>query len=99
MFITETIQPWGSLRFLHHTSEVKRGFVECRIYVRKATLTVKARVKVMGRIRIRITVGVVDGIYVVLWCKKIVLSKSIGTGDTFCQSIGVGIGNTFHKYC
>ena len=26
--------------------------------------------KVMGRIRIRVTVGVVDGIYVVLWCKK-----------------------------
>ena len=49
---------------------------------------VKVMVWGMGRIRIRVTVVVIDGVYVV-WCEK-----------KYCQkSIGIGIGNTFHKYC
>ena len=44
---------------------------------------VKVRVWGMGRIRITVTVGVIDGVYVV-WCEK---------------SIGISIGNTFNKYC
>ena len=41
----------------------------------------------MGRIIIMVTVGVIDGVYVVR-CEK-VLSKSIG----------IGMGNTLRKYC
>ena len=65
----------------------------------------------MGRIRIRVTVGVLDGVCVV-WCEKSIVksigigignifnsSIGIGIGSTFCQSIGIVIGNTFHKYC
>ena len=43
-------------------------------------------VKVRSRIRIRVTVGVIDGVYVV-WCEK-----------KYCQkSIVIGIGNTFQQ--
>ena len=64
----------------------------------------------MGRITIRVTVGVIDGVYVVWFEKSIVKkvlvlvlpilfssSNGIGIDETFCQSIG--IGNTVHKYC
>jgi len=45
----------------------------------------KDRVRAMGRIRIRVTVGVIDGVCGVVRKK-------------YCQkSIGIGIGNTFHQ--
>ena len=49
----------------------------------------KVRVRAMGRIRIRVTVGVtsIDGVCGVVRKK-------------YCQkSIAIGVGNTFRKYC
>ena len=43
---------------------------------------VKVRVWNIGRITLRVTVGVIDGIYVV-WCEKSIVKK-----------VGIGIGNT-----
>ena len=56
--------------------------------------------RVMGRIRIRVTVGVIDGVYVV-WCEKSIVKKVLVLvlAILFNSSIGIGIGNTFHKYC
>jgi len=53
---------------------------------------VKVRVRAMDRVRIRVTVGVIDGVCGAVRKKvlAILFSSSIG--------IGIGIGNTFHKY-
>jgi len=31
LFVPENVQPLGSPQFLHHTSELRSGFAECRI--------------------------------------------------------------------
>ena len=67
------------------------------------------RVRAMGRIWIRVTLGVIDGICGVVQksiAKKVLVlvlailfssSICIGISSTFCQSIGIGIGNTFQQ--
>jgi len=67
--------------------------------MQNATLMVKVMVRVTGRIRIRLQ-WFIDGVHV-MHCEKKYCQKStgIGIGNTFCQSICISNGNTFHKYC
>ena len=99
LFVTENIHTTLRLSsFLHHTSELRSGFAECRMQIQNATCMVKVRIRVMGRIRV--TVGVIDGIYVV-WCEKSIVKKVLVSVQAILFNssigIGIGIGNIFHK--
>ena len=54
---------------------------------------VKVIIRVMGRIRIRVIVGVIDAVYVV-WCKKSIVKKVLVLVLAILFNSGVGIGNT-----
>ena len=61
---------------------------------------VKVMIWGMGRIKIRVTFGVIDGVYVVCSEKSIVKKVLVLVlAILFNSSIGIGIGNTFHKCC
>ena len=53
----------------------------------------------MGRIWIRVTLGVIDGVSGVV--QKVLPKNGLVSvlAILFSSSIGIGIGNTFHKYC
>jgi len=63
--------------------------------MQNAASMVEVRVRVMGRIRIRVTVGLIDGVCAVV--RKSILKTVLVfvLPILFNSSIGIGIGNTF----
>ena len=86
MFVTETIQPWGSPRFLHHTwtQEVDLQNAEYRYRI--------------SHPRLRLGSGVWVGLALGLQLELLMAFMWCGAKKKYCQkSIGIGIGNTFQQ--
>jgi len=105
LFIMEITQPWVSPRILHHTSEHVFAEIQQNAEYRYGMSHPWVRLG-SGLSWVGLGLGLQLELLIefVAWCeksvaKKVLVSVLAKVAILFSSSIGIGIGNTFHKYC